>query len=169
MRGPKLVGSPPTGIRWSRDSSKIYFTWQQASEERSSTYVVNRDGTSLKKLTTEEARTIDAAPAGRLDRARRRVLATENGDVVTYDTTTGERRQLTRTAAVESSPRWIRNDTAITFVPTMFDVAEGDPRLAGAIVEVDAATGRATAIRRIMLDEKAVAALAGNTPSEPRQ
>jgi dipeptidyl aminopeptidase/acylaminoacyl peptidase len=116
MRGPKLVGSPPSAIRWSRDSSKIYFTWQQASEERSSTYVVNRDGTSLKKLTNEEARTIDAAPAGRLDRARRRVLTTENGDVVTYDTASGERRQLTRTAAVESSPRWIRNDTAITFV-----------------------------------------------------
>jgi metallophosphoesterase (TIGR00282 family) len=58
--------------------------------------------------------------------------------------------------------------TAITFIPTMFDVAEGDPRLAGAIVDVDAATGRATVIRRIMLDEKAVAALqAPPAPSEP--
>jgi dipeptidyl aminopeptidase/acylaminoacyl peptidase len=116
MRGPKLVGSPPAAVRWAPDSSKIYFTWQKASDERPSTYVANRDGSSLKKLTAEEARTIDVAPTGRLDRARRRVLTTENGDVVTYDTTSGERRQLTRTAAVESSPRWIRNDTAITFV-----------------------------------------------------
>jgi metallophosphoesterase (TIGR00282 family) len=51
-------------------------------------------------------------------------------------------------------------ETAITFVPTMFDVAEGDVRIAGAIVDIDAVTGRAEAIRRIMLDEKAIAALA---------
>ena len=49
--------------------------------------------------------------------------------------------------------------TTVTFVPSAFDVAEGDPRLAGALVEVDAATGKATAIRRLMLDEKGLAAL----------
>ena len=39
----------------------------------------------------------------------------------------------------------------------------GDPRLAGAIVDVDAATGRATAIRRLMLDEAGLEQLAGLT------
>jgi metallophosphoesterase (TIGR00282 family) len=43
--------------------------------------------------------------------------------------------------------------TAISFIPTPFDVAEGDPRLGGAIVDVDA-DGRATAIRRVMLTER---------------
>ena len=43
--------------------------------------------------------------------------------------------------------------TTISFVPTQFDVAENDLRLAGAIVEVDPATGHATAIRRIMWPE----------------
>src|SRR6266404_8742715 len=38
--------------------------------------------------------------------------------------------------------------TTLTFVPSAFDVAEGDVRLGGAIVDVDGATGRATAIRR---------------------
>jgi metallophosphoesterase (TIGR00282 family) len=47
--------------------------------------------------------------------------------------------------------------TTITFVPSAFDVASGDPRLAGAIVDIDPATGQATAIRRYMLDEKALA------------
>ncbi len=55
--------------------------------------------------------------------------------------------------------------TTITFVPSSFDVATGDPRLAGAIVDVDAATGRATAIRRVMLDEKGVAALPSVAPA----
>lgn len=49
--------------------------------------------------------------------------------------------------------------TTVTFVPTMFEVATGDPRLGGALVDVDPATGKATAIRRVMLDEAGLAAL----------
>ena len=49
--------------------------------------------------------------------------------------------------------------TAMTFVPTAFDVATGDPRLGGAVVDIDAATGRATNIRRLTLDEAGLAAL----------
>ncbi len=51
--------------------------------------------------------------------------------------------------------------TTITFVPSSFEVAKGDPRLSGAIVDIDAATGRATAIRRYTLDEKGAAELRG--------
>lgn len=43
--------------------------------------------------------------------------------------------------------------TTVTFIPSAFDVATGDVRLGGAIVDVDSATGRGTAIRRVMLDE----------------
>jgi metallophosphoesterase (TIGR00282 family) len=57
--------------------------------------------------------------------------------------------------------------TAVTFVPSAFDVASGDPRLAGAIVEVDSATGKALVIRRIMLDEAGLAALPAVTPVPP--
>jgi metallophosphoesterase (TIGR00282 family) len=46
--------------------------------------------------------------------------------------------------------------TAVTFVPSHFEVASGDPRLAGAIVEIDPPTGKARNIRRIMLDERAL-------------
>jgi metallophosphoesterase (TIGR00282 family) len=45
----------------------------------------------------------------------------------------------------------------ITFVPINFDVATGDPRLAGALVDVDAATGQASAIRRVMIHEATLA------------
>jgi 2',3'-cyclic-nucleotide 2'-phosphodiesterase len=41
--------------------------------------------------------------------------------------------------------------TSVNFVPSQFDVATGDPRLAGAILDVDPATGKATQIRRLML------------------
>src|SRR5438270_13796778 len=43
MRGPRLVGTAPANIRWSRDSSKIYFTWQKPEDKTSSTWIVSRD------------------------------------------------------------------------------------------------------------------------------
>ena len=41
----------------------------------------------------------------------------------------------------------------LTFVPHAFDVASGDPRLCGALVEVDPGTGRAQAIRRVSINQ----------------
>src|ERR1043166_7421782 len=64
MRGPRLVGYPPSGVYWSQDSQRVYFRWKQADEPRlkeMSLYVVNRDGTGLRRLTDEEAR--QAPPA----------------------------------------------------------------------------------------------------------
>src|SRR5262249_32498216 len=98
------------------DSSRIYFNWQKPEDTRPSTYAINRDGTGLRKLTDDEARTLDVPAAGRFDRARKRVLAAENGDIVVYDVATGGRRLLTRTSANESSPRWARRDAAVTFI-----------------------------------------------------
>lgn len=49
-------------------------------------------------------------------------------------------------------------ETTLTFRPTPFDVAEQDVRLAGTIVDVDEASGHATAIRRIVVRE-------GETPA----
>jgi metallophosphoesterase (TIGR00282 family) len=49
--------------------------------------------------------------------------------------------------------------TTVTFVPSSFEVATGDPRLAGAIIEVDPATGQAVAIRRVMLNETGLGGL----------
>jgi metallophosphoesterase (TIGR00282 family) len=43
--------------------------------------------------------------------------------------------------------------TTLTFVPSAFDVASGDPRLAGALVDIDSATGQGQAIRRVMVTE----------------
>jgi calcineurin-like phosphoesterase len=44
-------------------------------------------------------------------------------------------------------------ETTRTFRPTHYDVATEDVRLNGTIVDVDSSTGRATAIRRISVDE----------------
>src|ERR1700674_5500243 len=64
MRGPRLVGYPPERIYWSQDSQRVYFRWKSAEEPRlkeMSLYVVNRDGTGLRRLSDDEAR--EAPPA----------------------------------------------------------------------------------------------------------
>ena len=115
MRGPDLVGWPPTGLRWSADSQKLYFDWRKPGEKESSTYVVGRDGGEPRKLSDDEVKT--APPAtGRWDEAHRRVLFVDDGDVVLVDGTTGARRQITRTTGSESNPRWARHDSHITYV-----------------------------------------------------
>lgn len=43
--------------------------------------------------------------------------------------------------------------TAITFTPSAFDVATGDVRLSGVIVDVDVSNGKATEIRRVCYRE----------------
>ncbi len=114
MRGPDLVGYPPEGLRWSADSQKLYFEWRKPGEEQASTYVVNRDGGALTKLTDEQRK--NAPPVnGRWDKAHKRVVFADRGDIAFIDEH-GVRHQITRTTGTESSPRWARHDTAITYV-----------------------------------------------------
>lgn len=44
--------------------------------------------------------------------------------------------------------------TTLTFVPHYYDVATGDPRLNGTLIEVDTATGHATSIRRVSINQE---------------
>jgi dipeptidyl aminopeptidase/acylaminoacyl peptidase len=115
MRGPGLVGYPPTGLRWAGDSSRLYFEWRRPGNEEPSTYVVGRDGGEPRKLSDEERRS--APPVnGVWDKARRRALFVDQGDIVLLDSVAGTRRSITRTSGAESNPRWAKHETAVTFV-----------------------------------------------------
>src|SRR5215471_16145198 len=70
MRGPKLVGYPPTGLRWSGDSSRLYFEWRQAGDDETSTWVVDKAGGAPRKLSDDERKS--APPVnGRWDKNHR--------------------------------------------------------------------------------------------------
>jgi len=114
MRGPKLVGYPPSGLRWSGDSSRLYFEWRRPGDDEASTWVVARDGGAPRKLSDEERRSAPPV-AGRWDAAHRRVVFVDSGDIVMLDSVSGVRRQITRTTSGEANPRWARNESAVTF------------------------------------------------------
>ena len=117
MRGPELVGYEPRAVRWSPDSQRVYFQWKQASEAREKdydTYVVNRDGTGLKKLTEEEAK--NAAPLnGEQSKDKKLAIFTDNGDVFLYDNSSGQRRQITDTTDIESNAHFTRDQRHVYF------------------------------------------------------
>src|SRR5215510_14008721 len=114
MRGPKLVGYPPTGLRWSGDSARLYFEWRRPGDEEAATWVVGRDGASPRKLSDEERRS--APPVnGAWDKAHRRVLFVDQGDIVMVDSVANTRRQITRMTGNEATPRWARRESAVTF------------------------------------------------------
>jgi dipeptidyl aminopeptidase/acylaminoacyl peptidase len=118
MRGPGLVGYEPAQVRWSGDSAQIYFQWKQASQKETEpmdTYVVNRDGSGLRKLAEEEVKT--APPAfGDTSKDKRLVTFARDGDIFLYDNSTGNVRQLTKTTDNEGNPRFLPDGKRISFV-----------------------------------------------------
>lgn len=117
MRGPRLVGYPQTGVYWSQDSQRVYFRWKQADEPRlkeTSLYVVNRDGTALRRLTDDEAK--QAPPAsGELSKDKSMTVFTDEGDIFIYDHAKGARRQITKTVDAETSPHFTFDQKHIYF------------------------------------------------------
>src|SRR5215471_181483 len=117
MRGPRLVGYPPSGVYWSQDSQKVYFRWKQADEPRlkeMSLYVVNRDGSGLRRLTEAESK--QAPPAiGELSKDKTMTVFADEGDIFIYDHAKAERRQITRTVDAETSPHFTFDQKHIYF------------------------------------------------------
>lgn len=117
MRGPRLVGYPPTGAYWSQDSQRVYFRWKRPDEPRlkeTSLYVINRDGTGLRRLTDDEAKL--APPAnGELSKDKAMTVFTDEGDIFIYDHAKGARRPITRTVDAETNPHFTFDQKRIYF------------------------------------------------------
>ena len=118
MRGPGLYGWTPEEVRWSPDGQRVYFSWKlytDTLEKDRDTYVVNRDGSGLRKLSDEEKK--DAPPANaQWTRDKHRAVYTDEGDVFLWDSATNKRRALTQTNESESSPQFTFDETRVTFV-----------------------------------------------------
>ena len=116
MRGPGLAGYTQDDVRWSPDGSKVYFTWKQYTDpivKDRDTYVVNRDGSGLRKLSDEEKK--DAPPAnGERTRDRQMAVFADDGDI--YLWANGKRRALTQTTDPESAPHFTNDEQRVTFV-----------------------------------------------------
>src|SRR5262245_13245701 len=94
MRGPTLVGYPPSDLRWSGDSKELYFEWRLPKEDEAATWVVGREGGQPRRLTDTDRLRAPLA-SGIWDRERRRSVGIDRGDVVLIDTVARTRFDIT--------------------------------------------------------------------------
>src|SRR5579864_4060127 len=118
MRGPGLYGYEPSQVRWSGDGERLYFQWKQASDavaKDPDTYVVNRDGSGLRKLSETEAKL--APPAfGATTPDKKATVYSRDGDIFFYDASSGRTRQLTKTTEAETDPHFTRDGRRVAFM-----------------------------------------------------
>jgi dipeptidyl aminopeptidase/acylaminoacyl peptidase len=117
MRGPGLYGYEPSQVRWSGDGERLYFQWKQAGDpvnKDPDTYVVNRDGSSLRKLTEAEAKSAPPA-SGATTLDHKQTVYSRDGDLFVYDATSGQTRQITKTAEPETNPQFTRDGRRVAF------------------------------------------------------
>lgn len=117
MRGDALIGFTPRGVHWSQDGKRVYFDWKKAGEpsiKEYDHYLVNADGSGLKRLSEEEAKQVPPIN-GDLSPDKRTTVYADEGDIFLYDHATGTRRQITATTEVESNPHFMPDGRRITF------------------------------------------------------
>lgn len=131
MRGPGLFGWTPRAVRWSADSQRVFFQWKlhdEALNKEYSTYVVNRDGSGMRKLSEEEEK--QAPPVGGSEDTRdwKLTVYSDDGDLYLYDQMAGRRHRLTKTGDSESNPQFTQDEKRIVFVRNnnLFVLTPGD-------------------------------------------
>jgi dipeptidyl aminopeptidase/acylaminoacyl peptidase len=144
MRGPALVGYPPSTPRWSGDSKEVYFEWRMHGEDEAATWVVGHDGGPPRRLSDQERRTAPLTN-GTWDGDRRRILGVDRGDIAVIDTVARRRIDVTRTTGNESAPRWARGGTHVTFVrENNLFIVPVDATTTGTLVQLIDASPRRT-------------------------
>lgn len=120
MRGPALTGYAPTDLRWSGDGRELFFERRVPGEDEPATFVLERGawerGQGVARRLEPVQRRLAPPANGRWDRARRRALFVDHGDIVLIDSVARTRRQITRTSDTESDPRWAAGERQVTFV-----------------------------------------------------
>ncbi len=117
MRGDALIGFAPRGVHWSQDGKRVYFEWKKAGEpsiKEYEHYVVNADGSGLKRLSEEEVKQVPPGD-GDLSPDKRTTVYAEEGDIFLYDHATGTRHQITATTEIKSNPHFMPDGRHITF------------------------------------------------------
>ncbi len=114
MAHPDWLGRQPENPYWADDGASIYYERKVEGSEQRLLYQANLDGSATRVVPEEEKATADY-PGGDWSSDRTAKVYSRNGDLFVRETATGRIRQLTRTEADESEPRFMVGDDRISF------------------------------------------------------
>jgi dipeptidyl aminopeptidase/acylaminoacyl peptidase len=113
MRGPDLLGSTPSGFRWSPEGDYLYFRWKRPGVDTAAVpYRARPGGGEPERVDAARADSI-VAGSGEWTRDGRRALYGVGGDIVLWEN--GRERYLTRTRGGEDGARWSDDERSVLF------------------------------------------------------
>ncbi len=114
MAHPDWLGRAPERAWWSADGNGVYYERKLEGSEERGLYRIDLASGETVEVPVPERGSTDAGEGDWSADRRRRVYAL-NGDLFVRDLGLGQVRQLTRTEADESNPRFLVGDAAVSF------------------------------------------------------
>ena len=114
MADPDWIGNRPRQVYWADDGKSVYYQQKRVGEQRSDLIQIDLDGNVIRTVADGERGMIDV-PGGDWSGDWTWKVYAHQGDLFFKNIVSGKVRQLTRTRASESDPRFMVGDTRITF------------------------------------------------------
>ncbi|MBS1528371.1 MAG: S9 family peptidase, partial [Bacteroidetes bacterium] len=115
MRDAKWMGVSPSDIHWRDDSKKIYFNWNPDKNDRDELFGITISNTTPQRIDMDERREL-APEYGEWNKKHTIKLFEKNGDIYLENVAKGKTVQLTSTTERESNPRFIGNESEVSFI-----------------------------------------------------
>ncbi|MDN3581739.1 S9 family peptidase [Mucilaginibacter flavus] len=113
MRDPKWIGTSPSEIRWSDDSKKALFKWNNDKTGPDALFAITPGSSKPEKVSVEDQRNLTGN--GSWNKKHTQKVFEKNGDLYLEDLKTNKTTQLTHTEQRESSPVFNGDETRIVF------------------------------------------------------
>ncbi|GAB1453361.1 hypothetical protein MASR2M47_34170 [Draconibacterium sp.] len=116
MQNPdKWIGTSPTNIIWGEQNDHIYFNWNPEKDTLSSLYSYNLKTKKTAKVSVEEKQKLPGRNSD-YNSAKNQKAYVRNGNLFLLNIEKGTTKQLTDWLERISSPKFVLNDSEISFV-----------------------------------------------------
>ncbi|NOR74445.1 MAG: prolyl oligopeptidase family serine peptidase [Draconibacterium sp.] len=115
MQNPdKWIGTAPSGILWDDAGENIYFDWNPEQDTLSSLYLYSTKTKIIDRVSIEKKITLPGK-YGNYSAEKTHKVYTRNGNIFILDIKKGAEKQLTNWLGRASSPKFVLNDSQVSF------------------------------------------------------
>jgi hypothetical protein len=116
MQDPKTwIGTSPDNIVWGEQNDRVFFDWNPEQDTLSSLYSYNLKTKETTKVQVEEKVKLPVG-SGDYNSGKAKKVFVRNGNLILLDIKSGTEKQLTNWLERASSPKFVLNDSEISFL-----------------------------------------------------